>query len=145
MERPSESKSRAMKAQRVRDTAPELRLRREIHRRGLRYRVDQLVLPRRRADIVFGRARVAVFVDGCFWHGCPDHASWPKTNAEWWRAKIERNRERDAETTALLTDRGWTVVRTWEHEDPLEVASWLEALLRDRSQPLCDQPEPLAH
>ena len=111
--------SRRMKATGQRDTAPELSLRAALHGRGLRYRVHVPPVPglRRRADLVFSKARVAVFVDGCFWHGCPTHATWPAANADWWRAKIEATRRRDADTTDRLTTVGWTVVRVWEHED----------------------------
>jgi len=108
-----------MQANRGRDTGPELALRRMLHARGLRYRVDH-ALPfdrRRRADIVFTRARVAVFVDGCFWHGCPEHGTTPRTNSTFWAAKIARNRARDADTDARLAEAGWTVLRFWEHED----------------------------
>lgn len=92
-----------MARQRARDTSTELALRRELHRLGLRYRVHRQPLPevRREADVVFGPSRVAVFVDGCFWHGCPDHATLPRSNAEFWRTKIEGNRTRDADTTAV--------------------------------------------
>ena len=105
-------------------TEPEVSLRRELYRSGLRYRVDFVVLrkPRRVADIAFPRLKVAVFVDGCFWHGCPIHATWPKRNAEFWRQKIEANRLRDADTTARLRDEGWTVLRIWEHEAPSEAS-----------------------
>jgi DNA mismatch endonuclease (patch repair protein) len=101
-----------------RDTPPEMRLRRELYSRGLRYRVDAQPIPglRRRADLVFPGVRVAVFVDGCFWHGCLLHMTWPQANAEWWRTKIERNCARDQDTDRRLTDAGWTVVRVWEHE-----------------------------
>jgi DNA mismatch endonuclease (patch repair protein) len=78
---------------------------------------------------VFVRARIAVFVDGCFWHGCPLHASWPKSNAEWWRSKIEANRARDRDTDARLTSAGWTVVRVWEHEDPVRAAANIAELV----------------
>jgi len=102
-----------------RDTAPELRLRSELHRLGLRYGIDRRPVPdlRRRADIVFRPSKVAVFVDGCFWHGCPDHMTWPAANAEWWRAKIGRNRSRDQDTDRQLEAAGWTSIRIWEHED----------------------------
>jgi len=95
-------------------------LRRELFRRGLRYRVDVTVLkqPRRVADIVFPKQRIAVFVDGCFWHGCPEHATWPKQNAGFWQQKIGTNRIRDADTSERLQQLGWTVLRFWEHEDP---------------------------
>ena len=108
----------------MRDTTPELALRRELHRRGLRYRVDAAPLPglRLRADVLFTRRRVAVFLDGCFWHRCPDHGTAPRHNADWWRAKLDRNVERDRQTDAALTEAGWSVVRVWEHEDPVLAA-----------------------
>jgi len=112
-----------MKLQRQRDTAPELALRSLLHRRGLRFRVDYpLPGSRRRADIVFRRARLVVFVDGCFWHSCPEHGTWPKQNADWWRQKIETNQRRDRDTDQRLAATGWMVVRVWEHEDPLRAA-----------------------
>jgi DNA mismatch endonuclease, patch repair protein len=116
-----------------RDTRPELNLRRVLHARGLRYRVDVSPDPSRRgrADIVFSRARVAVYVDGCFWHSCPEHGVLPKGNREWWQAKLEATVRRDRATEAALRDRGWTVVRTWEHEDPELAADRVEAALRD--------------
>jgi len=118
------------------DTAPELRLRRLLHGRGLRYRVNRGPLDgvRCRPDIVFGPARVAVFVDGCFWHGCPVHVSWPKANGEWWKRKIERTRDRDATTTRQLVASGWFVVRVWEHEDPTIAADAIEQILVERQQ-----------
>ncbi len=115
----SEHATRTMRANRGRDTSPEIRIRRLLHARGFRYRVNhRLDLPegRVRPDIVFTRQRVAVFIDGCFWHGCPTHMSWPKGNAEFWAAKIAQNRERDARQDRWLRDAGWTVVRVWEHE-----------------------------
>lgn len=107
-----------------RDTRPELALRRELHRRGLRFRVDQPVLAdrRRRVDIVFRPAKVAVLVDGCFWHGCPEHATWPEANDAYWRDKIETNRRRDRDTDEQLRRAGWEPVRVWEHE-PVEQAA----------------------
>lgn len=110
--------------QRARDTAPELALRRLLHARGLRYRVDFAPLPglRRRADVVFTRARIAVFVDGCFWHRCPQHATEPKSNALWWQGKLERNVQRDRDTDAVLAAAGWLVLRMWEHEDAASAA-----------------------
>jgi DNA mismatch endonuclease (patch repair protein) len=109
-----------MLATRRRDTPAEVALRSALHRMGLRFRVDRPPLEgsRRRADIVFTRARVAVFVDGCFWHSCPQHATQPKVNVKWWAEKLEQNRRRDADTTRVLTEAGWTVLRFWEHEDP---------------------------
>lgn len=108
-----------MSRQARRDTAPELALRRLLHAAGLRYRVDAPLpgMPRRRADVLFTRAKVAVFVDGCFWHGCPQHATHPANNGAWWAAKLARNIERDRETDAHLEGLGWTVLRFWEHED----------------------------
>jgi len=105
-------------------TKAELDLRHELFRLGLRYRVNYPVLekPRRVADIVFPRLRIAVFVDGCFWHGCPLHATWPKQNADFWREKIEKNRERDGDTDRRLRADGWEVIRIWEHESPSEAA-----------------------
>lgn len=107
-----------------RDSRPELALRRELYRRGLRYRVDSAPLQglRRRADVVFPRHRLAVFVDGCFWHRCPVHGTAPRNNAEWWRAKLERTVTRDRGTDAALVQAGWCVVRVWEHEDPVAAA-----------------------
>ena len=113
-----------MKAAKSKDTKPEIQLRSLLHRKGLRYRID--VRPiyhlNRRADIVFRATKVAVFVDGCFWHGCPEHGTWPKANAEFWEEKIKRNRERDSETNKILEGLGWTVQRVWEHED-MEIAA----------------------
>jgi len=122
---------KSMQANRRRDTSPEWRVRRLLHARGLRYRVD-LPLPfdrRRRADITFTRAKVVVFIDGCFWHGCPEHFVEPKTNTDYWTAKIQRNTGRDAQTTALLEAAGWRVLRFWEHEDPRSVAEAVAAAL----------------
>jgi DNA mismatch endonuclease (patch repair protein) len=126
-----------------RNTAPELALRRELHRRGLRYRV-QLKVPgnrRRTIDIAFTRARLAVYVDGCFWHGCPDHGTKPRTNADWWRWKIERNQRRDQDTDAVLTLKGWSVLRIWEHEDVTEAADKVEATWRRLVQGPADLPD----
>lgn len=121
---------------RTSDTGPELRLRRVLHRRGLRYRIHRRpsATLRCRPDIVFGPARVAVFVDGCFWHGCPAHASWPKANGGWWRDKIQRTRDRDAATTSELVANGWFVLRFWEHEDPAVAANTVEEVLAERRQ-----------
>ncbi|MGC4109826.1 MAG: very short patch repair endonuclease [Nocardioides sp.] len=113
-----------MSRQRRRDTAAEMSLRRELHRQGFRYRVNLPVpgLPRRRADLTFARQKLAVFVDGCFWHGCPEHATLPKRNSTWWKMKLQRNCERDRETDRHLITLGWRVLRVWEHEPP-EVAA----------------------
>ena len=107
-----------MKAVRRRDTACELELRSEVHQRGLRYRVDwPLPGTRRRADMAFPKARVAVFVDGCFWHGCPNHKTVPRSNRKWWQAKLRANMARDLDTNRKLIRQGWKVLRFWEHED----------------------------
>ncbi len=117
-----------------RDTTAEMRIRRRLHAMGLRYRVDHPVLerPRRRTDLAFTRARVAVFVDGCFWHGCPDHGTWPKANADFWREKIETNRRRDLDTNQRLETEGWKVIRVWEHEDPEKAANQIAKAVRSR-------------
>ncbi|WP_085950227.1 very short patch repair endonuclease [Gordonia polyisoprenivorans] len=123
-----------MSRQRTRDTEPEMLLRRELHRRGLRYRVDASLpgLPRRRADILFRHAKLAVFVDGCFWHGCPEHKTAPANNGTWWAAKLARNIERDRHTDAHLRSLDWTVLRVWEHEDITHAASDIERIVRGR-------------
>ena len=122
-----------MQRQARRDTKPEVALRRELWRRGLRYRIDVAAVPgRRRADIVFTRGRVVVYVDGCYWHSCPDHATVPKANREWWVAKLRANVERDRDTDARLAAAGWQVVRVWEHEAPMEAADRIEATVRRR-------------
>lgn len=123
-----------MRANRHRDTAPELALRSALHQMGLRFRVDVRPLPKlaRRADLVFKGAKVAVFLNGCFWHACPVHGTWPKTNADWWRSKIEGNRERDTDTDQQLREAGWAAIRVWEHEDAEEAASAIAALVRAR-------------
>lgn len=125
--------SRRLSRQGRRDTAPEVDLRRRLHRLGLRYRVDRCVVPgsRRRVDIVFAGPRVAVFVDGCFWHRCPDHCSLPKNNREWWDAKLARNVERDRDTDAQLRADGWAVLRFWEHADMQLAAAEVRRVIRD--------------
>ena len=124
---------RSMQANKSRDTKPELRLRRAVHARGLRYRVAARPVPqlRRTADLLFTRVKIAVFVDGCFWHGCPEHHTVAKTNAAFWAEKVVKNRVRDRETDLLLRSLGWQVIRIWEHEsteDAVErvVRSWQE-------------------
>lgn len=113
-----------MRSQRRRDTACELRIRSALWRMGARFRVDVRPVPdlARRADIVFTRARIAVFIDGCFWHGCRKHRQPPIANADWWARKLARNTERDVDTSRRLRDAGWTVLRFWEHDDPERVA-----------------------
>jgi DNA mismatch endonuclease, patch repair protein len=124
-----------MSSQRTQDTGIEVRLRSLLHAQGLRYRVHQrpLVGLRRVADLVFTRTRVAVFVDGCFWHGCPEHGTWPKQNAEFWRYKILGNVRRDRDTDAMLTEAGWLPVRIWEHEEVQKAAGRVAAIVRSRS------------
>ncbi|MDP2270467.1 MAG: very short patch repair endonuclease [Archangium sp.] len=109
---------RRMKKTLRRDTGPELRLRSLLHHVGLRFRVDAKPLPelRTRADLLFRKARVAIFVDGCFWHSCPCHGTWPKNNSAWWKAKLDANKQRDARANSSLRASGWKVVRIWEHE-----------------------------
>jgi DNA mismatch endonuclease (patch repair protein) len=93
------------------------------------YRIPGL---RRTADIAFPKLRIAVFVDGCFWHGCPEHGTWPKQNAEWWRDKIQTNQRRDADTDSKLAEAGWQVVRIWEHEHPDAATDTIETAVRLR-------------
>ncbi|RCG31641.1 very short patch repair endonuclease [Sphaerisporangium album] len=120
----SEGVRKSMQANKGRDTKPELALRRAVHALGLRYRVSVRPLPkvRRTADLVFTKAKLAVFLDGCFWHGCPDHHTKSATNSAYWAEKVVRNRERDAETDQKLTEAGWHVIRVWEHENPKDAA-----------------------
>jgi DNA mismatch endonuclease (patch repair protein) len=118
---------------RQKGTDPELRLRSALHTMGLRYRlhVPLLKKPRRVADIVFPTEKVAVFVDGCFWHGCPEHATWPKHNAVFWREKIKANRARDTDTNLRLRELGWTVIRVWAHEKSTEAARRIARVVLD--------------
>jgi DNA mismatch endonuclease (patch repair protein) len=147
-ERPSWASSEAvrkqMRANRSRDTQPELALRSRVHELGLRYHVATrpVLSIRRTADLVFTRARVAVFLDGCFWHGCPDHYRPAQRNQEFWRQKITRNRERDAETDNLLEDAGWTVIRVWEHEDPELAALHIREIVSTRRPSLSSRASP---
>lgn len=130
----SKAASERMAATGPRDTSAELRIRKVLFAKGLRYRVDYPVLtkPRRRADIAFIRAKIAVFVDGCFWHGCPKHGTWPKANADFWREKIKTNKNRDQDTNRRLEAKGWLVIRVWEHEAPKEAADKIAAALWSR-------------
>ncbi len=106
-------------------------MRRLLHRGGLRYRVTYPVpgMSRRSIDVAFTRAKVAVFLDGCFWHGCPEHGTRPRANSAWWDVKLRRNAERDAETDRVLRASGWTVLRFWEHEDARLVAETVETVV----------------
>ncbi|MBD3147552.1 very short patch repair endonuclease [Microbispora camponoti] len=127
----SEAVRKSMRSNKGRDTRPELALRRAVHALGLRYRVAirPVKSVRRTADIVFTKAKVAVFLDGCFWHGCPLHHTVAVTNAGFWAEKVRRTRERDAETDQLLKEAGWRVLRVWEHEDPADAAKRVAILL----------------
>jgi len=134
----SETVRMRMRSTPQRDTPAELRIRKPLHAMGLRYLVDVKPLEDspRRADVVFRRAKVAVFVDGCFWHGCPIHGTWPKANSRFWRAKILANRARDSDTDTRLRAAGWVAIRVWEHDDPNRVARIVarRVLLRMTSQ-----------
>ena len=124
--------STRMSRTRQRDTPGEVALRSELHRRGFRFRLQRRIegVSRVRPDIVLVSARVAVFVDGCFWHSCPRHATVPKANRDWWEAKLRANVERDRRQTHALETAGWSVVRVWEHEDPVEGAGRVELASR---------------
>ncbi|WP_285506122.1 very short patch repair endonuclease [Streptomyces sp. NBRC 13847] len=128
---------RVMSAQRSRDTVPELALRRALHALGFRYRVD-LPLPgmrRRRSDLTFVRWRTAVFVQGCFWHACPEHLHAPMHNGDWWREKLEGNVRRDADTDARLVRLGWVPLRIWEHETVDAAVGRVVEVLGSRGHP----------
>ena len=120
------------------NTAAEVAIRRILFARGLRYRKNHrpVLGLRTKADLAFLGPRVAVYVNGCFWHGCPDHATWPKTNERFWRHKIEANVARDKRIDAALEEAGWVVIRVWEHETPEAAADHIERLVRDRAQHL---------
>jgi len=128
-----DGRRKIMQANRSRDTGPEMRLRSLLHREGLRFRVSPLLRidgRRIRPDVAFPRWKVAVFVDGCFWHGCPEHGTTPKSNAAYWVPKIEGNRARDESNDTALRQAGWIVVRAWEHEPPRLVAERVSNALR---------------
>lgn len=137
--------ARRMARVRHRDTAAELALRRSLFAAGLRYRVQYPVegKPRRTIDIAFTRAKVAVFVDGCYWHGCPVHGTQARNNAAWWRSKIATNQQRDVDTSTHLERLGWVVIRVWEHEGTGEglarVVAALAAQRHDDQQPAGDR------
>ncbi|MFI5678331.1 very short patch repair endonuclease [Streptomyces cellulosae] len=126
-----------MSRQGSRDTALEVAVRRLLHASGLRYRVHVPVpgMPRRTIDIVFTKVKIAIFLDGCFWHGCPEHATHPKVNAEWWRLKLDKNMARDRETSDHLRAAGWMVLRFWEHESVEEVARQIVDAVAARRPP----------
>lgn len=128
---------RSMRSNRRTDTQPEIRLRSALHRSGRRFRKDVPVRAdgrRVRVDIAFPRQRVAVFVDGCFWHCCPEHGSRPRTNEEFWRAKLDGNVHRDEVVNAELQRAGWHVLRIWEHESVEDAVSRVEELLVQTEQ-----------
>ena len=130
---------RRMQSNRSKDTSPEMEIRKRLHALGYRYRIHVRPIPTmpRTADIVFTRARLAIFIDGCFWHHCPTHGSVPKSNVESWLDKFLRNQVRDAETNAALTNAGWTVLRIWEHEDATDaVQNILQSLNGRRARAL---------
>lgn len=126
--------SRRMSQVRSSGTDAELQIRREIFRRGLRYRVDRRACRdvNSRADLVFGPVKVAVYIDGCFWHSCPKHSTIPKANRDWWVRKLDRNKERDQQTDRALSRHGWKVIRIWEHEDPIAAANRIEKVVKER-------------
>src|SRR5262245_10657196 len=134
--------SRRMSATRGTNNRADRVLRSALHRLGLRFRIQKRLIPgsTRSVDIVFPHARLAVFVDGCFWHGCPRHGTQPKANAEWWRSKIRQNQQRDRDTNRRLRKLGWQVLRIWEHESPDEaanrvLASYRKCVLRTADRP----------
>lgn len=139
---------KTMQGNRGRDTKAEIAVRQIVHRNGLRYRVNAKPEAdiRRTADLLFTRAQVAVFIDGCFWHGCPEHFTIPATNTDFWFTKIENTRQRDLATTSALESRNWTVLRFWEHEDVTAVANEIVMVVREKCQgtPL-DKPDSCDH
>ena len=127
----SELVSQQMSRMPRQNTKPELLLRRELYARGLRFRIHAS-LPGH-PDLAFTRAKIAVFVDGCFWHGCPEHGTLPKNNREWWRTKIDGNIRRDRTKDEALAVLGWDVVHAWEHESPKSAANRVEDLWRSKT------------
>ncbi|MEU8390373.1 very short patch repair endonuclease [Micromonospora sp. NPDC048843] len=125
-----------MRGNRAQGTRPERRVRSLLHARGLRYRVSVRPIPsfRRTADLVFRKAQLAVFVDGCYWHGCPDHYRPAAMNATFWRTKIGDNKRRDAETNRVLLEHGWIVFRCWEHENPTAIADRIISILQSSAK-----------
>ncbi|MFF3556460.1 very short patch repair endonuclease [Streptomyces tsukubensis] len=134
----SAARRRNMQAIRSRDTKPETLLRRLVHAQGLRYRVSTRPLPdlRRTADLVFRPAKVAVFMDGCYWHGCPEHYVSPRTNPGYWSGKVAGNITRDRDTDRRLAEAGWLVLRFWEHESPEECAAMVRDVVLERRKGL---------
>lgn len=140
---PTPSVSLRMSRQATVGTKPELALRKRLHLLGKRFRLHVKVpgLPRRTIDIAFPKEKVAVFVDGCFWHGCDVHRSVPRTNESWWTAKLESNRARDVETVNHLAKSGWRTLRVWEHEDTTDAGERVLALLRLAISAACADTE----
>ncbi|MFD5692706.1 very short patch repair endonuclease [Streptomyces rubiginosohelvolus] len=134
----SAARRRNMQAIRSRDTKPERLIRRLVHANGLRYRVAARPLPdlRRTADMVFRPAKVAVFIDGCYWHGCPEHYVSPKTNPGYWSEKVARNIARDRDTDEQLSAAGWLVLRFWEHQSSDACALSIISAVRERRDDL---------
>ena len=132
----SEGVRRSMLSNRPRDTKPEVALRSALHARGLRFRKHYRPVSGSRceADVAFTRWKVAVQLDGCFWHGCPEHGNLPKTNQEWWAAKFQRNLERDRRLDELLIEHGWIVLRFWEHESVEDVVARIIEVLDSKKQ-----------
>ncbi|MFD7787589.1 very short patch repair endonuclease [Streptomyces nojiriensis] len=128
------ARRRNMQAIRSRDTKPEKAIRRLVHAKGLRYRIAARPLPdlRRTADMIFRPARVAVFIDGCYWHGCPEHYVSPKTNPGYWSVKVAGNIARDRDTDRRLEEAGWLVLRFWEHEEPAACAEGIASVVQER-------------
>lgn len=131
--RPNAVVSRRFARQAREDTGPEVHIRKHLHARGLRFRVQHRIsgLPRRRIDLAFTRVKLAVLVDGCFWHNCPEHGTVPKSNRDWWLWKFAINEERDRDTDKRLAELGWTVLRLWEHVPPNEAADLIEDAYRE--------------
>jgi DNA mismatch endonuclease (patch repair protein) len=125
-----------MRSNKSRDTKPELALRQELHRRGLRYRVGLAPLAglRRTVDVAFPRLKNAVLVAGCFWHGCDQHHRLPKSHTDYWQTKLEGNMARDRSTTQLLEEAGWRVIRLWEHEETQAMADLVQRAVVEATQ-----------
>lgn len=128
-----------MSRQPTRDTQMEVMIRKELFRKGFRYRKQYRVpgAVRRTIDIAFPGKKLAIFIDGCFWHGCPTHGVQPRNNAAWWRNKLDRNIIRDRETDALLSASGWRVLRVWEHESVPEAVARIAIMIGDQSNGGC--------
>ena len=124
--------SEQMRRMPTKNSNPELRLRKALYERGLRYRLHPKGLPGK-PDITFGPSKLAVFVDGCYWHNCPDHGTIPKNNREWWLKKFDQNRNRDLRKDQELREIGWLPLHVWEHEDPTKAAEKIHRLINQRT------------